>query len=736
MPGLGFRRHLRPEVVPGDAVYVFSERDVTAVKSGDLEILAPLLDGTRGLTAVLAEAAQHGVPSARAASLIEQLVGAGLVANRSTANATAEAYWDAAGLDPEAATRQTTVPLRLRAAGAIDIAGASGIFQQCGLVVKEDPDAALTVVLCDDYLAAELAEIDAEHRDSGKPWLLAKPAGSRIWIGPVFGDRSWTGPCWHCLAHRLWGYRAAEAHVRQALDHLGPFPRPSTAMPAVTGAALHLVALEAAKWLAGHRYAGQRCVWTLDSFDLQGVRHEVRARPQCGECGDPALVRQQARRPISLRPQGDVGLRPEEVFDRFQHLISPVSGVVKEILQDRRMPAPLYVFGSGAMPAHGTRSVEALRARSGIGNAGKGVTAAEATTGALCEALERYSTMFHGDEETVTASFETLGDEAVHPHACQLYHHLQYGDRERWNRSHEAFQFVCAPFRSDKVIRWTPVWSLTRQRHLYLPTAMLYFGASDGGGGPRMVMADSNGNAAGASLTDAIFRGLLELIERDAVALWWYNRTRQPPVNLDAWHDPWIGELREAYAGMGREIWALDLTSDLGVPVTAALSRRIGQQREDIVFGFGAHPEPKTALRKALAELNQVLVPVLDPGDDASRAKFGVDASRWWEVATLANQHYLQPQGSPREYSAQPHLDPADAVESLHAKLRGAGLELLVLDMTRPDIGLPVAKVIVPGLRPMWARLAPGRLYDVPVKLGRIAQPTKFEDLNPLPLFV
>jgi oxazoline/thiazoline synthase len=274
---------------------------------------------------------------------------------------------------------------------------------------------------------------------------------------------------------------------------------------------------------------------------------------------------------------------------------------------------------------------------------------------------------------------------------------------------------------------------------------MLYFGASDGGG-PRMAIADSNGNAAGTSLTDAILRGLLELIERDAVALWWYNRTRQPPIDLDACRDPWIGELRETYAAMGREIWALDLTSDLDVPVVAALSRRTeqrrteqrrtGHPREDIVFGFGADPQPETALRKALTELNQVLVAVFDPEDDSARVKMGVDAARWWDTATLANQEYLQPQGNPRAYPAPPKLDAADAVEAIHARLREEGLELLALDMTRPDIGLPVAKVIVPGLRPMWARLGPGRLYDVPVKLGRIAKPTPFEDLNPLPLFV
>ena len=48
-------------------------------------------------------------------------------------------------------------------------------------------------------------------------------------------------------------------------------------------------------------------------------------------------------------------------------------------------------------------------------------------------------------------------------------------------------------------------------------------------------------------------------------------------------------------------------------------------------------------------------------------------------------------------------------------------MEFLVLDQTRPDIGMPVARVIVPGMRHFWARFAPGRLYDVPVGMGRRA---------------
>jgi ribosomal protein S12 methylthiotransferase accessory factor len=70
-----------------------------------------------------------------------------------------------------------------------------------------------------------------------------------------------------------------------------------------------------------------------------------------------------------------------------------------------------------------------------------------------------------------------------------------------------------------------------------------------------------------------------------------------------------------------------------------------------------------------------------------------------------------------------------DTVEKL-------GMELLILDQTRPDVGMPVVKVIVPGMRHFWARLGPGRLYDVPVRLGRLAQPTPYNQLNPTPMFL
>lgn len=64
------------------------------------------------------------------------------------------------------------------------------------------------------------------------------------------------------------------------------------------------------------------------------------------------------------------------------------------------------------------------------------------------------------------------------------------------------------------------------------------------------------------------------------------------------------------------------------------------------------------------------------------------------------------------------------------------GLETLVLDQTRPDIGLHAVKVMVPGLRHFWPRFAPGRLYEAPVRMGWLAEPLEESRLNPVALYL
>ncbi|MBO0881333.1 MAG: TOMM precursor leader peptide-binding protein [Mycobacterium sp.] len=743
---LGFKRFIEPTIVAGEGAYLFSERGVTALRGRHVETLVPLLDGTRDRADVL-----NGIPGGASqeeiSGLVDRLAAADLVAEypAGIADSRALAYWEAAGVDEAwAVDRVADNRIGLMVLGAIDEALARASCRIAGLDIAAD--AGLSVVLCDDYLDPALAEINASHRAAGRAWLLAKPIGTRVWIGPVFEPDS--GACWTCLSHRLWGNRWAEAQVQRARGETTPASRPAVGIAASVAVGLHLTMLYAAQWAANYRNPIRRDILTFDTLTMEGRRHQVRRRPQCETCGDARLTDARAWRPVELvsRPKvscesgGHRALSPAEVFDRFRHLISPVTGLVADIQRDPRAPEFVHSYVAGENPAFRSSRPGAMRPGLRAMNGGKGITALHARVSALCEALERRSGAVHGDETRVRASYSEVRDDAVHPNACQLYDERQYRERAEWNAANAPMQYVCSPFDESVPIEWTPVWSLTHGTHRLLPTGMLYYGTPE-----EMrrdfVRADSNGAAAGSSLEDAVIQGSLELVERDAVALWWYNRTRQPGVDLDAFADPYVARLRDAYAGLRRDIWALDITSDLGIPVMVALSRRTDAPTDDIVFGFGAHFDPRLALHRALSEMNQFLPAALDARNGNRHSTPGPDALRWWQEATVANQPHLLPDPTiagitPDDHPWTHRNDLLEDVQTITSLVAAHGMEMMVLDQTRCDIELPVVKVIVPGLRHFWARFAPGRLYEVPVRLGRIQAATRYEDLNPIPLFV
>src|SRR5262249_17501078 len=102
----------------------------------------------------------------------------------------------------------------------------------------------------------------------------------------------------------------------------------------------------------------------------------------------------------------------------------------------------------------------------------------------------------------------------------------------------------------------------------------------------------------------------LEIVERDAVALWWYNRARRPPVELASFRENYFEDLEEFYRILGREMFVLDICADYPIPVFAAVSH--GKEAEnDLLLGFGAHLEPRIAIGLALTEMNQFLAEAL-----------------------------------------------------------------------------------------------------------------------------
>jgi ribosomal protein S12 methylthiotransferase accessory factor len=239
---------------------------------------------------------------------------------------------------------------------------------------------------------------------------------------------------------------------------------------------------------------------------------------------------------------------------------------------------------------------------------------------------------------------------------------------------------------------------------------------------------------------EAILQGFLELIERDACALWWYNRFRRPAFDLDAIDSPFVRRARAYCARTGRGLHVLDLTNDLAIPVAIAVSYNQNTGK-GIALGLGAHFDAEIAIGRALAEMNQMLTLEGDVDKLLEEKKLTDDTKAeidWTLNHSLETEPYCVPDGVVRSdlYPRPPISDLKDGVDLCNRRVADKGFEMIVLDHSRPEIDFAAARVVVPGLRHFWARLREGRLYDVPATLGWVEKPLDETSVNPTPFFL
>ncbi|MFQ5568413.1 MAG: YcaO-like family protein [Rhodothermales bacterium] len=430
---------------------------------------------------------------------------------------------------------------------------------------------------------------------------------------------------------------------------------------------------------------------------------------------------------------------PEAAFDRFRHLIDSHTGVLRHL---RRLPTPpgglLHTYQVQHSLVAVFDTLDKLRANEQAGSSGKGMTDAQARMSAVGEGLERYSAIWQGYEYAVRASYNELKPQAIHPDALLGFSARQYATRTAWNAACPSpMLFVPEPFDEGEVIAWVPVWSLARRQYRYIPARYGFFGYPDDG--TIFCRADSNGNAAGATLEEAVVQGFYELVERDAVAIWFYNRMRRPGVDLASFGNAYFVELEQYYADvLRRDLHVLDVTTDLGFPCFVALSRRTGRKPEDLIKGYGCHDDPVIAIGRALTELNQVLYNVLEETAEGATRYYTRDplGLEWLQTVTVAEHPYLAPDPerplkTADDYRVGTTDDVLDDVLTSVRRAEAEGLEIYMLNLTRADIGLPVVKVIVPNLVHFWRRLGFRRLYDTPVKMGWCGTARREEEVNP-----
>lgn len=424
-----------------------------------------------------------------------------------------------------------------------------------------------------------------------------------------------------------------------------------------------------------------------------------------------------------------------ETIAFLKPLISKYMGVISQLeYYGEKKSENIHNYVAGKNSAFSLENLSWVKAGLRSANGGKGTNKLQAQCSALCEAIERYSMLHHERPIDDFNSANKLNHRFISSTDVLNYSQSQFAQANLQDKKNIAPQhWIPNEFSLSKSYYWLKAFSITQQEPVFIPAEIGYAQLSLVRDNDRIAMPDSNGCAAGGTLLEAAFQGTLELIERDAIAIWWYNRIPRNKLNLKSFSSSYIQKISEDFNKLGRTIDIVDISSDINVPVYVAISYDL-TSRSQILYGFGCHVKGSIAAERAVSEVCQLLPTINNPQTKRSEPKF----YEWLFTQAIDEHSFLNPEclnsidflDEIIEENLEKHF--MEIVE----KLKAVEQELIVFDLTVADVQLPVVKVISPGLRHFWRRTGPGRLYDVPVKMGFLKTPLSETELNPFDMTI
>jgi ribosomal protein S12 methylthiotransferase accessory factor len=357
---------------------------------------------------------------------------------------------------------------------------------------------------------------------------------------------------------------------------------------------------------------------------------------------------------------------PEETLARVSAKI-PVAGItrVADITNLDRVGIPVF---SSIRPTAQEGAVSVYN--------GKGATPAEARVSAVMEGIERYSAEIHDHRITLGTYPEMAGKGlAVDPRALTLPRGAD----------------------PDGRLPWVEAWDIVADEGVCVPAHAVFHPLPRRC--PPLFRTNTNGLASGNTLTEAVFHGLAEIVERDAWSL--VEVTRRPGPRIT---DPPPGlpaEVLRKFAEAKVEVTVRDITSDLGIPTCAAVADdALLRDPRLLTIGMGTHTSARIAFLRALTEVAQSrLTQIHGAREDTTsadlRTRMGYDRVR------RMNRYWFEAD-SELPFSALPSAENDDFLVDIGAIVSALGkagmTRVLVADLTREEIGVPVVRVIVPGL--------------------------------------
>ncbi|WNG37765.1 hypothetical protein F0U61_31815 [Archangium violaceum] len=376
-------------------------------------------------------------------------------------------------------------------------------------------------------------------------------------------------------------------------------------------------------------------------------------------------------------------LAPEETLERVRQLM-PVMGITR-------------IANVTGLDTLGLPVVMVYRpnSRSLAVSPGKGLDLASAKASGLMESVEGY-------------------------HAENVHLPLKLGSQAELRFSHPLVDVTGLPrlsaslFHERLRLLWVEGAELMERRQVWVPFDLVHtcFTLPLPTGSGAFLMS-SNGLASGNHVLEATSHALCEVVERDATTLWHMRdeqSRRRTRLDLGTVDDPACSEMLARYERAGVEVAVWETTTDVGIP---AFLCRIAERVPDplrplpVTQGMGCHPSRHVALLRALTEAAQSRLTLISGArDDATQQRY--EGIRDLDHTARALEH-MRSEPPVRRFQDVPTFEGDSFDEDLAwelERLRSAGLrQVVVVDLTKRELGIPVVRVIIPGLEP---------LHDIP----------------------
>jgi len=305
---------------------------------------------------------------------------------------------------------------------------------------------------------------------------------------------------------------------------------------------------------------------------------------------------------------------------------------------------------------------------------GKGATPVEAKVSAIMEGIERYSAELRSSDLRI-ARFSELRDNALNP----------------------AELILPGGVDPDAEIPWVMGYDLMGDEEILVPANAVFHPLPSRY--TRLFRTNTTGLASGNQLEEAIFHGLAEVIERDAWSIAEHARSMGPLLRYNG--DGLAGELLEMFQRAEVQVYVRDITSDVDVMTFAAISDDVKLRDPALLTaGMGTHTDPEVALLRALTEVAQSrLTQIHGAREDTVSADFR--RMMGYDRLKRLNRHWFEHERE-EDFSSLNSYDTDDFLDDIRYmldRLQAAGFErAIVVDLTAPEIMVPVVRVIVPGL--------------------------------------